>query len=56
MDSMLTTTSPTRAPARETRLRRYGRDWCRAFVVLALIPFHAAGLFTAIAGQYFGTR
>ena len=56
MDSMLTSAPSTRAPADERQPRHYELDWCRAFVVLVLIPFHAAGLFTATAGQYFGTR
>jgi hypothetical protein len=46
MESKLTATAPPRAPAREKQPRRYELDWCRAFIVLALIPIHAAGLFT----------
>jgi peptidoglycan/LPS O-acetylase OafA/YrhL len=45
-----------RAPASEKQSRHYELDWCRAFVVLVLIPFHAAGLFTATAAQYFSTH
>lgn len=56
MSDMLTTAPPTRAPASERQTRHYELDWCRAFVVLVLIPFHAAGLFSATAAQYFSTH
>ncbi len=56
MDSMLTTAPPPRAPAREPGPRRYELDWARAFVVLAVIPVHTAGLFTAAANQLLGTQ
>lgn len=56
MDSMLTTAPSPLAPAHEGQPRRYELDWCRAFIVLALIPIHVAGLFTLAADQYFGTR
>lgn len=54
MDSMLTAAPPPLAPIGERQSRHFELDWCRAFVVLVLIPFHAAGLFAA--DQYFGTR
>jgi peptidoglycan/LPS O-acetylase OafA/YrhL len=30
-------------------------DWVRAFIILALVPCHALGFFTANSDQYFGT-
>lgn len=56
MNHMLIAASPTRAPAREKGPRRYELDWCRTFVVLALIPIHTPGLFIGAANQIFGTR
>jgi glucan biosynthesis protein C len=41
------TASSTTAPA-----RRYELDWLRVLVVLCLIPYHAAGIFSASADLY----
>jgi glucans biosynthesis protein C len=40
------------APMRARAMRRYELDWLRAFVVLGLIPFHAAAIFSSAAGVY----
>ncbi len=46
---------PTVEPARPTPAatrRRYELDWLRAFVVLGLIPIHAAAIFSSTADVY----
>lgn len=43
-------------PARNPPRRYHELDWLRAFIVLALVPAHALGFFTATAGKYYGTQ
>lgn len=45
------------APASGQRAspRFYEIDWLRAFIILALVPCHALGFFTANSDQYYGT-
>ncbi len=43
-------------PAQAPRRRYHELDWLRAFIILALVPAHALGFFTATTGQYYGTR
>lgn len=42
--------------AQEPRRRSHELDWLRAFIILALVPGHAIGFFTANTGKYFGTQ
>ena len=45
------------APTSEQRAspRFYEIDWLRAFIILALVPCHALGFFTATSDQYYDT-
>ncbi len=43
-------------PARDPARRYHELDWLRAFIVLALVPGHAMGFFTATTAKYYGTQ
>jgi glucan biosynthesis protein C len=42
-------------PALEPGHRYHELDWLRAFIILALVPAHAIGFFTATTSQYYST-
>jgi acyltransferase-like protein len=44
------------APAPEAERRFHELDWLRALIILALVPAHAIGFFTATTGKYYATR
>ncbi len=43
-------------PACDAPRRYHELDWLRAFIVLALVPAHALGFFTATTAKYYGTQ
>lgn len=43
-------------PAGAPEHRYHELDWLRAFIILALVPAHAMGFFTANTGKYLGTQ
>lgn len=43
-------------PGQEPQRRSHELDWLRAFIILALVPGHALGFFTANTGKYLGTQ
>ncbi len=42
--------------AQALKHRYHELDWLRALIILALVPAHAIGFFTATTGQYYGTQ
>lgn len=55
MSHLLAEAPAVPAPARKPSPRFYELDWLRVLVILALVPGHALGFFTAAVGQYLGT-
>ncbi|HEU5439643.1 MAG TPA: acyltransferase family protein [Ktedonobacterales bacterium] len=43
-------------PAQQPQHRSHELDWLRAFIILALVPGHAIGFFTANTAKYLGTQ
>lgn len=51
-----TDASHASTPAQVPRRRYHELDWLRAFIILALVPAHALGFFTATTAKYYGTQ
>ena len=43
-------------PAQTSRRRYHELDWMRALIILALVPAHAIGFYTATTSQYYSTQ
>lgn len=49
--------SPRESASAQAPKRRYHElDWLRALIIVALVPAHTLGFFTATTGQYYGTQ
>ena len=55
MERLPTNAPHIAVPTRERPPRYHELDWLRAFIILALVPSHAIGFFTANTAHYYGT-